>query len=508
MFEHRSHVFGFCRFTVVACVAALSGCGMDGSSTSPDASVAAAAVPSTSSAPATTSSSLPPTSTSTPPTAAIPSVPTGLTAIATDMLVTLQWTATSGASSYEVKRATTSGGPYAQVATVQGTAYTDSSVSNNTEYFYVVSAVNSTGASANSAEVGATPNAPPTAVASGTLPTVTCTNLGTPGTWQNVTPPVFDPVNYPPGDFVVDDNTGLVYIGTNSYDDGNSKGVQRSADCGNSWVHVSTGNGSDAVNGGRQWTFQINSLDGRIMYTNSGYYQTGLWKSYDGGVDWTNVTPTVGNPPGDVGNLQMDPQDPQHLLVTWHDPCYGVNDQYVWSDQVGCFHESKDGGLTWTAHYSTDGTNWPSQVRVLLLHDSTWIVLADSTLYTNDGGQTFTVVSSSSLGGHSSGTLSRANNGAYFIGTEFGAYYSPPASGGQNWTLVGGEWVGAIADTGSLLYETQQNSVLQTSPSTDGVNWQPVSGGPSNCEEAHYDVVHKLLYVGCGANGLWRLTTQ
>jgi hypothetical protein len=365
-----------------------------------------------------------------------------------------------------------------------------------------VATVNPAGRSAESAQASGS------RVARGTLPMVACTNLGAPGTWQNVTPPVFDPVNYPPGDFVVDENTGLVYIGTNSYNDGKSKGVQRTADCGNTWVHVSTGKGSDAINGGRQWTFQIDSLDGRIMYTNSGYYQTGLWKSYDGGVDWTNVTPTVGHPPGDVGNLQMDPQDSQHLLVTWHDPCFGTNGQYVWADQVGCFHESKDGGLTWTAHYSTDGTKWPSQVRVLLLHGSTWIVLADRVIYTTDGGQTYKTVASGALGGHSSGTLSRTKNGAYFIGTQFGAYYSPPGSDGQDWTAVGGQWVGEIADSGSLLYETQQNTLLQTSPSTDGVKWHAVSGGPTNCGGAQYDVLHRVLYVGCGSSGLWRLVIQ
>ena len=75
-------------------------------------------------------------------------------------MVTLNWTASSGASSYNVKRATTSGGPYTQVASVQTTTDTDSSVSNSTAYYYVVSAVNSTGESANSAQVSATPSAP------------------------------------------------------------------------------------------------------------------------------------------------------------------------------------------------------------------------------------------------------------------------------------------------------------------------------------------------------------
>ena len=500
MLAHRSVVSALRGFTALACMAALAGCNQDGSSTSSNASAAPTSAPGISLTP-----------TIVPPAAAIPATPTGLAAIAGNAQVSLTWAGSSGASSYIVKRATSSAGPYTQLASILTAAYTDASVSNSTAYFYVVSAVNSTGQSANSAAVSATPSAPPSNPTgpSGTLPTVSCTNLGAPGTWTNVTPPVDDGVTYRPSDFGVDVNTGLVYVGTDSFNDGHSQGVQRSADCGSTWVHVSTGNGSDAINGGRQWAFAINSLDGRIMYANSGYYDRGLFKSYDGGVDWTDVTPTIGGPPGDVGNLQMDPQDPQHLLVTWHDPCYGTNNQFVYSDQVGCFHESKDGGLTWTAHYSTDGTNWPAQVRVLLLHGSTWVVLANDALYTTDGGQTYKIVISGALGGHSSGTLSRANNGAYFIGNQFGAYRSTPASDGQNWSPIGGQWVGEIADTGSLLYETQQAGLpLQSSPSTDGVNWQAVSGGPTTCEFAHYDALHKLLYVSCAANGFWRLVVQ
>ncbi len=64
---------------------------------------------------------------------------------------------------------------------------------------------------------------------------------------------------------------------------------------------MSTGSGSDAINGGREWTFRINHVDGRIMYTNSGYYSLGLWKSYNGGVDWTDVTPKVDGAPGVCG---------------------------------------------------------------------------------------------------------------------------------------------------------------------------------------------------------------
>jgi len=94
-----------------------------------------------------------------------PPPPTGLTASAANAQVNLSWAASSGASGYYVKRSTASGGPYSQLASPTPTNYADNAVSNGTKYYYVVSAYNSYGQSANSIEVSATPtvpaNAPP-----------------------------------------------------------------------------------------------------------------------------------------------------------------------------------------------------------------------------------------------------------------------------------------------------------------------------------------------------------
>jgi hypothetical protein len=92
-----------------------------------------------------------------------PSTPTGLTATAGDAQVSLTWTASSGATTYNVKRSTTSGGPYTQVANTTVTNDTDASLTNGAKYYYVVSAVNAAGESANSSEVSATPNVVPAA---------------------------------------------------------------------------------------------------------------------------------------------------------------------------------------------------------------------------------------------------------------------------------------------------------------------------------------------------------
>jgi hypothetical protein len=93
----------------------------------------------------------------------VPSSPTGLTATAGDAQVALTWTAsTTGASTtYTVKRATTTGGAYTDVATgLTTTSFTDKTVANGTQYFYVVTAVNTAGESTVSNEANATPQKP------------------------------------------------------------------------------------------------------------------------------------------------------------------------------------------------------------------------------------------------------------------------------------------------------------------------------------------------------------
>jgi fibronectin type 3 domain-containing protein len=95
--------------------------------------------------------------------ATIPATPASVVATAGNAQASLTWAASSGASSYRVKRSTTSGGPYTQVAAPTATSHADTSLTNGTTYYYVVSAVNSTGESANSAQVSAIPVAAPVA---------------------------------------------------------------------------------------------------------------------------------------------------------------------------------------------------------------------------------------------------------------------------------------------------------------------------------------------------------
>src|SRR4029079_6600594 len=93
-----------------------------------------------------------------PPT--IPAPPTGLTATPGNAQVALSWNASTGATSYDVLRSTTSGSGYVSVGTPTTTSFTNNTgLTNGTTYFFVVRAVNAAGTSGNSAQVSATPTA-------------------------------------------------------------------------------------------------------------------------------------------------------------------------------------------------------------------------------------------------------------------------------------------------------------------------------------------------------------
>lgn len=107
-------------------------------------------------------------------TSSIPSAPTGLAATAGNAQVSLTWNASTGATSYNVYRATTAGGEgTTAIATgIAATSYVNTGLTNGTTYYYKVAAVNSLGTSAQSTEANAKPTGPVEAPYGGTAAAV------------------------------------------------------------------------------------------------------------------------------------------------------------------------------------------------------------------------------------------------------------------------------------------------------------------------------------------------
>jgi len=271
----------------------------------------------------------------------VPAAPTNLTATPGDTQVSLTWSASSGATSYNVKRSGTSGGPYTQIAASTSTSFTDTALTNGTTYYYVVSAVNSTGESANSAQVVAVPgvsNPPP--------PTF--------GTWINVTPAGVDLTDNLCGN----DGTQSVAVDpsnpSNLYAQFNCQGIWKSTDYGATWTGpINRGANaaavSDCVGGITVLSSGKNVMGGNGASTKDGdgpptptMYQgciagsgEGFWKSVDGGVNWTKHFVAPGLIRQDYYAPLVDPYDGNHLIMAGHE-----QDSIV---------ESVDGGQAWTA---------------------------------------------------------------------------------------------------------------------------------------------------------------
>ena len=111
----------------------------------------------------------------------VPSAPASLSATSGDTLISLSWAAVDNAAEYRIYRSAASTGSLTQIAgnaTITGTAYTDTGLTNSTSYRYAVRAVNAAGESSNSTIVNSTPSS------ISSVPTTVANLTGTPGNAQ------------------------------------------------------------------------------------------------------------------------------------------------------------------------------------------------------------------------------------------------------------------------------------------------------------------------------------
>jgi hypothetical protein len=235
-----------------------------------------------------------------------PAAPTGLTATPGNAQVTLTWNASSGATSYYVKRSTTTGSE-TQIAAQPTTGYTDNAVANGTKYYYVVAAYNSYGQSANSAEVTATPNVPPPPAPTGLTANVVNSQVAL--TWP-------------------------VTSGATSYN------VKRSTTNGSGYAQIGNPTGT-------------NFTDSGVTNGTTYYYVVSAVSSAGEGPNSNQATATPVNGPADV-TITVDPTK-THAISPW---IYGANFYSNNTAPQPNFSLDRDGGNRWTAYnWETNASN-------------------------------------------------------------------------------------------------------------------------------------------------------
>jgi photosystem II stability/assembly factor-like uncharacterized protein len=310
---------------------------------------------------------------------------------------------------------------------------------------------------------------------------------------------------------IVNPITSAVYVMT----DGN--GVFRSADCGSSWQKMNTGRNADKLDSGRIWAAIIDPVNPDTLYALTGYGAGGLWKTTNGGVDWDQTLPaqsevatTAG---GFVERVAMDPEDPKHLLINFHNNCGG-------SHTPICFGESKDGGGTWTLRDFPKelSGSWGEGSGMVLLSSKVWLYGQGNLFRTTDAGATWAQIPAGAdypcFPGDS--RITKTPDGALYLGVSQGVVRSTDS--GASWAALpnSGRHICSVIGDGKRLFAFTSDNPQQVfaAPYTDVMNWAKLDT-PGLSEDLSqymyvvaYDNTHHLLYAAAQASGVFRVVTQ
>lgn len=298
-----------------------------------------------------------------------------------------------------------------------------------------------------------------------------------------------------------------VYLGT-CY-----QGIWRTTDAGETWEQVNSGRNGKNLETGRNWTLAVDPNDADTLYTVAGFgFEQGLWKSVDGGVNWSQMLPedVAAQTSPDVYSVAIDPDDSGHLLLGFHSgwaggPASGVV-------------ESRDSGRTWIIH--DPEPSWGSGHYAFFVTGTTWLVTTqdDGVWRTTDSGNSWVRVSKTPMQ-HGANQLYRTAEGVLFLGGLHTLLTS--SDEGESWTAVG-PWsqdgYNAIIGDGQFLYAQAANTGMNTladdppyviSPEHDGQRWTPYNDGAqifANGPMAMaFDPEARIIYSSNWGAGVWKL---
>ena len=313
-------------------------------------------------------------------------------------------------------------------------------------------------------------------------------------------------------------NSNLVYAAVmgNLYKPTASRGIYRSKDGGDNWEKVLfTNENAGAVE------LVMDPNNPRVLYAStwrirrtpysleSGGLGSALWKTTDGGDNWTNISNHKGLPKG-----------------TWG--ISGVTVSPINSDRVWALIENKEGGV-----FRSDdaGMTWIKINSERKLRQRAWYytkIFADTQnedrVYvmnvqyhrSNDGGKTFETYNAPH-GDHHDLWIAPNDNQRLIIGDDGGAQIS--FDGGENWSTYQNQPTAQfyrVTTDNSFPYKIygaqQDNSTVRIAHRTDGIfigedDWESTAGG----ESAHIAIDpenNNIVYGGSYGGYLTRLNHE
>jgi photosystem II stability/assembly factor-like uncharacterized protein len=316
---------------------------------------------------------------------------------------------------------------------------------------------------------------------------------------------VVDPLNT---DRIWVAGTGSIF-GTNP-----ERGIYRSLDAGETWALVlsltdSTAATDIAINPAKPDTVFAAMWERRrgLTYRRSGGPTSGIYRSYDGGDSWVELTSGLpsGNDVGRIG-ISVCASDPNVL--------YAIYD--MWTSYEARVYKSINGGDSWTRTndgavsgvYSSYGWYF-GQVRVDPGDPNRAFVLGVPMYRTENGGATWGQVGSSNHVDHHAMVFDPADHTRIFEGNDGGIYVS--ASSGTSWTKLYNQPTNQFyaieidySNPQRLYGGTQDNGTLRTPTGADD-DWEMIFGGDGfycNVDPTDSDV----LYVEYQYGNLYKST--